>query len=83
MIPLARSWTNAIDTQLLLSTMSTHHIARSITNTIRQVRRSGPRPLHLTLQRAVSTKHPKGFVPPTNDDLGELRERVHDFTRKS
>ena len=60
--------------------MSTHHIARSITNTIRQVHRSRPR---LTLQRAASTKHPKDFVPPTNDDLGELRERVQDFTRKS
>ena len=63
--------------------MSAHHIARSITNTIRQVHRSGPRLLHLTLQRAVSTKHPKDFVPPTNDELSELRERVQDFTRKS
>ena len=63
--------------------MSTHHIARSIANTIRQVRPSVPRPFHLTLQRAVSTKHPKDFVPPTNDDLSELRERVQDFARKS
>ena len=63
--------------------MSTHHIPRSIANTIRQVRPSVPRPFCLTLQRAASTKHPKDFVPPTNDDLSELRERVQDFARKS
>ncbi|OQE22866.1 hypothetical protein PENFLA_c012G02935 [Penicillium flavigenum] len=32
--------------------------------------------------RSISTKHPKGFVPPTEDDLLELRERVQDFTRR-
>ncbi|KAG5291823.1 isovaleryl-CoA dehydrogenase [Histoplasma ohiense] len=32
--------------------------------------------------RAASTKHPKGFVPPTHDDLVELRERVQEFTRR-
>ena len=31
--------------------------------------------------RTVSTKHPKGFEPPTDDDLLELRERVQEFTR--
>lgn len=30
--------------------------------------------------RSVSTKHPAGFEPPTEDDLIELRERVQDFT---
>ncbi|KAI5300001.1 hypothetical protein KEM55_000551 [Ascosphaera atra] len=32
--------------------------------------------------RAFSSKHPAGFVPPTSDDLAELRERVQDFTRR-
>ena len=63
--------------------MCTSHVARTITHTIRQVRRSGLRPFHLTPQRALSTKHPKDFVPPTKDDLTELRDRVQDFTRKS
>lgn len=32
-------------------------------------------------QRPLSTKLPNGFIPPTTDDLLELRERVQDFTR--
>ncbi|KAK5319166.1 hypothetical protein LTR93_007861 [Exophiala xenobiotica] len=35
--------------------------------------------------RAASTstsKHPKGFTPPTTEDLYELRERVQEFTRR-
>ncbi|KAH8701744.1 putative isovaleryl-CoA dehydrogenase IvdA [Talaromyces proteolyticus] len=32
--------------------------------------------------RLHSTKHPKGFVPPTDEDLIELRERVQEFTRR-
>lgn len=62
--------------------MSIHHIARSIKTTIRPFGRSKPRPFILMVQRAASTKHPRGFVPPTNDDLAELRERVQDFTRE-
>ncbi|KAL1895044.1 hypothetical protein Sste5346_005464 [Sporothrix stenoceras] len=38
----------------------------------------------ITLQqtRLASSKHPKGFVPPTPEDLEELRERVQEFTRR-
>ncbi|KAH8423511.1 uncharacterized protein LDX57_001271 [Aspergillus melleus] len=32
--------------------------------------------------RTLATKHPKGFVAPTDDDLLELRERVQEFTRR-
>ncbi|KAL4896058.1 acyl-CoA dehydrogenase/oxidase [Aspergillus ambiguus] len=32
--------------------------------------------------RTLATKHPKGFVPPTEDDLLELRESVQEFTRR-
>ncbi|PWY90854.1 acyl-CoA dehydrogenase NM domain-like protein [Aspergillus heteromorphus CBS 117.55] len=32
--------------------------------------------------RTLVTKHPKDFVPPTEDDLLELRERVQEFTRR-
>ncbi|KAF2279603.1 aromatic compound dioxygenase [Westerdykella ornata] len=33
-------------------------------------------------RRHASTKHPKGFVPPTQAELQELRESVQDFTRR-
>lgn len=33
-------------------------------------------------QRNASSKHPKGFEPPTSEDLAELRERVQEFTRR-
>lgn len=62
--------------------MPSPHVARSITNAIRQVARTRPRSFHITVRRAKSTKHPTGFVPPTMDDLAELRERVQEFTRK-
>ncbi|EGE81600.1 isovaleryl-CoA dehydrogenase [Blastomyces dermatitidis ATCC 18188] len=32
--------------------------------------------------RAASTMHPQGFVPPTHEELVELRERVQEFTRR-
>lgn len=31
--------------------------------------------------RTLVMKHPKDFVPPTEEDLLELRERVQEFTR--
>jgi isovaleryl-CoA dehydrogenase len=31
-------------------------------------------------RRNASSKHPKGFVPPTQDDLLELQESVQEFT---
>ncbi|KAJ5609664.1 hypothetical protein N7528_010231 [Penicillium herquei] len=34
------------------------------------------------LARSISTKHPAGFAPPSEDELVELRERVQDFTRR-
>jgi len=35
-----------------------------------------------TQHRNASSKHPKGFEPPTSTDLAELRERVQEFTRR-
>jgi hypothetical protein len=32
--------------------------------------------------RHASTKHPKGFSPPSQDDLDELRERTIEFARR-
>ncbi|KAL8954836.1 MAG: hypothetical protein Q9183_006909, partial [Haloplaca sp. 2 TL-2023] len=29
-----------------------------------------------------SSKHPSGFVPPSTEELTELRERVQEFTRR-
>lgn len=39
-------------------------------------------PLISSQQRSHSQKHPKGFEPPSQDDLYELRERVQEFTRR-
>jgi isovaleryl-CoA dehydrogenase len=36
----------------------------------------------LSQHRYASSKHPKGFSPPTTSDLAELRERVQEFTRR-
>lgn len=33
-------------------------------------------------KRLHSQKHPQGFTPPSQEELEELRERVHDFTRR-
>ncbi|KAG7291712.1 hypothetical protein NEMBOFW57_001731 [Staphylotrichum longicolle] len=33
-------------------------------------------------RRNASSKHPKGFEPPSPGDLAELRERVQEFTRR-
>ena len=42
-----------------------------------------PRPaIALHQRRLASTKHPKGFVPPTTEDLDELRERTIEFARR-
>jgi isovaleryl-CoA dehydrogenase len=40
------------------------------------------RTISITSQRYASSKHPKGFEPPTPADLSELRERVQEFTRR-
>jgi isovaleryl-CoA dehydrogenase len=37
---------------------------------------------HFYQQRHASTKHPKGFAPPSQDDLDELRERTIEFARR-
>ncbi|PSS28038.1 hypothetical protein M430DRAFT_47099 [Amorphotheca resinae ATCC 22711] len=39
-------------------------------------------PLSAFQRRNASSKHPKGFVPPTSEELSELRERVQEFTRR-
>lgn len=36
----------------------------------------------LISKRNASSKHPKGFEPPSPTDLAELRERVQEFTRR-
>ena len=39
-------------------------------------------PISTFQHRNASSKHPKGFEPPTTADLTELRERVQEFTRR-
>ncbi len=62
--------------------MSTSHVSRALTNALRQIHHSRPKTLLFTQSRSASTKHPRNFVPPTTEDLTELRERVQEFTRR-
>ena len=59
--------------------MATVRALRSLT-----IRRSSSllSPLPTLQRRHASSKHPKGFEPPTTADLFELRERVQEFTRR-
>ena len=56
--------------------------ARSLLQASRVLTNPGSRRLPQQWQRAASTKHPKGFVPPTQEDLDELRERTIEFARR-
>ncbi|EEA23827.1 hypothetical protein TMatcc_006900 [Talaromyces marneffei ATCC 18224] len=63
--------------------MSSKHLSRLLLRPSRPVVASGARPLRgPAWSRQHSTKHPKGFVPPTDDDLIQLRESVQDFSRR-
>lgn len=61
--------------------MATSKISRSLA---RPLRRCSPKLFNPTSQqlRNASSKHAKGFEPPTTSDLDELRERVQEFTRR-
>lgn len=61
--------------------MSAPIVHRAFSNAIRQIGRSRPK-YPLVAKRAASTKHPKGFVAPSSEDLLELRERVQEFTSR-
>lgn len=61
--------------------MSTPQVCRVLTNTLRQIHRSRPKP-YLAGKRFISAKHPLHFVPPTPEELTDLRDRVQDFRRR-
>ena len=65
-----------------IASMSTTQMSRMFSNAIRQIHRSRPTSFHTIGRRAASTKHPRGFVPPTTEEQHELRERVEEFTRR-
>lgn len=54
---------------------------RLLSRGVRQLCKQHARPACLTARRYASTKHPKGFVPPSQSDLLELRESVQEFAR--
>ena len=57
-------------------------VGRAISNTVRRPCCIWPKvPLAVGAKRAASSKHPKGFVPPSTEELAELRDRVQEFTR--
>ncbi|GAM82253.1 hypothetical protein ANO11243_002320 [Dothideomycetidae sp. 11243] len=56
--------------------------AKSLLQASRALTSSGPKRIPQQWQRAASTKHPKNFVPPTQEDLDELRERTREFARR-
>ena len=62
--------------------MSSLLVPRALHNSICQIVRSKPNHYGLIRKRSASTKHPRGFAPPSVEDLSELRERVQEFTRK-
>ncbi|KAF3406899.1 Isovaleryl-CoA dehydrogenase [Talaromyces pinophilus] len=63
--------------------MSSKHLSRLLLRPSRSAVARGARPLRSPAwSRHHSTKHPKGFVPPTDDDLVQLRESVQDFARR-
>lgn len=71
----------SISFAIQIALMASASVPRVLSNTIRQIGRSRPRIYSEAFKRAVSTKHPKNFSPPSNEELTELRERVQDFTR--
>ncbi|KAJ9155153.1 Isovaleryl-CoA dehydrogenase [Pleurostoma richardsiae] len=52
-----------------------------ITSLVRHCLRPATAP-SLQQRRPASSKHPKGFTAPAQEDLDELRERVQEFTRR-
>ncbi|EED17498.1 isovaleryl-CoA dehydrogenase IvdA, putative [Talaromyces stipitatus ATCC 10500] len=65
--------------------MSSKHLSRLLLRPTRPVVAcgAGAGPLRSPAwSRHHSTKHPKGFVPPTDEDLLQLRESVQEFTRR-
>lgn len=61
-----------------MSALTSTLFARSV----RQLSQRHPRALFVAGRRYASNKHPKGFVPPTQADLDELRASVQEFARK-
>lgn len=57
--------------------------SRALTSIIRRASRFKPTASVVCSRRKASSKHPNGFVPPTPEDLTDLRERVQAFIRKS
>lgn len=57
-------------------------LPRQFSRSVRQLSRQQYGPVAFVTRRYASNKHPKGFVPPTQADLAELRESVKDFARK-
>ena len=65
------------------SKMATVRFLRSVpTRPALQLRLKPQFLLSTIQQRNASSKHPKGFEPPTYADLSELRERIQEFTRR-
>ncbi|EGS22855.1 isovaleryl-CoA dehydrogenase-like protein [Thermochaetoides thermophila DSM 1495] len=66
----------------------TRTLSRTLSRTVVRAPLSRPLPSlqpilpSLSQRRNASSKHPKGFTPPSQSDLAELRERVQDFVRR-
>ncbi|RKU40786.1 hypothetical protein DL546_001278 [Coniochaeta pulveracea] len=65
--------------------MSSARMSQAAARTARRslrTQRLFPRISSLQTRAASTSKHPKDFVPPSQADLVELRERVQEFTRR-
>lgn len=60
--------------------MASVRLPSLLRTTTRSLRRSTLPAFSPAFARSVSTKHPAGFTPPTEEELLELRERVQEFT---
>ncbi|KAF2758490.1 isovaleryl-CoA dehydrogenase [Pseudovirgaria hyperparasitica] len=62
--------------------MSSSFVPRLLSRNLRQICKPRASLTPLNARRAASSKHSKGFVAPSNDDLIELRESVQEFCRR-
>ncbi|KAL7920804.1 acyl-CoA dehydrogenase/oxidase [Trichoderma austrokoningii] len=62
--------------------MSLQTVSRRTVSRLARPLRPSPSLSIASQKRFHSHKHPKDFTPPSHEELDELRERVHDFTRR-
>lgn len=65
-----------------VTTLLTRSACGRAVHLARRPRRVSTTPRFIYQRAASSSKHPRGFVPPTDEELVELRDQVKEFTRR-